>query len=228
MASPGPFDIRKAQPLMKHKFQSIYGLNMKEAFYNFAVVPAEMPIRFMHDANAVLEGELWKGEATEFDNVAVVTLGTGLGFAVSENRKVLCNEIGGPFISIFRTPYEGRILEDYTARRGFLEMYLQLKGEMPQGLTVAELGRMADHGDKISQLVFLKVGEILAHSLKEIIMERQIQCLLFGGQISKSFHLMKPALEQGFSNIACLKRISQVSSIDSAALTGAVIGLSNQ
>jgi glucokinase len=226
IAIPGPFHTEKAMSLMKHKFQNIYGLNLKKCFRSFSIVPDEVPIQFIHDANAVLVGELWKGHAAGFDNAAVVTMGTGLGFAVSEKRIVLCNEIGGPFMSVYNRPYQEGILEDYTAKHAILEMYHQLRKGEPLGtLTVKDIGRMADEGDRISGEVFLKVGEILADALKEIIVERRIRCLLFGGQISRSFQHMKPALEEGFSNTDHLVRISAVSDIDGAALSGAIISM---
>jgi glucokinase len=226
IAIPGPFHTEKAMPLMKHKFQNIYGLDLKECFRSFSIVPRGIPIQFIHDANAVLIGELWKGNAVGFDHAAVVTLGTGLGFAVAEKRIVLCNEIGGPFMSIYNRPYQDGMLEDYTAKRAMLEIYHQLRKSEPSGdLTVRDIGRMADEGDRISQEVFYRVGEILATALKEIIVKRRIQCLLFGGQISRAFRHIKPALEKGLSNTDHLKRISAVSDIDGAALTGAIIGM---
>ena len=226
IAIPGPFHTEKAMPLMKHKFQTIYGLDLRKCFRSFPVVPGEVPIQFIHDANAVLIGELWKGNAVGFDNAAVVTLGTGLGFAVSEKRMVLCNEIGGPYMSVYNRPYQGGMLEDYTAKRGILGIYQQLKKEKPSGnLTVKDIGSMADKGDRISQDIFYRVGEILADALKEIIVERSIRCLLFGGQISRSFLHIKPALEKGFANTGHLERIAAVSDIDGAALSGAIIGM---
>ena len=228
IAFPGPFDIMKAQSLMKHKFQHIYGINLKQAFLSFALFPETMPIHFIHDSNAVLLAELWRGEGLAFNDVAVITLGTGLGFALSENRKVLCNKIGGPYISIYAMPEKEGILEDYTARRGYLSLFQELRGHKnPEDLTVRDIGRMADEGDQLSRQVFFRAGEILARSIRPVLVSRKIQCLLFGGQISNSFRHMKPALEQGLSNIKSLEKISVVSSIDEAALTGAVIGMTS-
>lgn len=226
IAIPGPFHIEKARSLMKHKFQNIYGLDLKKCIRSFPTVPEKVPIQFIHDANAVLIGELWKGNARGFDNAAVVTLGTGLGFALSEKRMVLCNEIGGPFMSIYNRPFRDGILEDYTGKRAFLDLYRQLNEKLPsEGLTVKDIGRMADEGDPISKQVFLRVGEVLAHALKEIIIDRNIQCLLFSGQISHSFRHMKPALVNGLSGADHLERITTVSAIDGAALAGAIIGM---
>jgi glucokinase len=230
IAFPGPFDIYKATPLMKHKFQGIYGLNMRKWFYGISGIPDDIPIKFIHDANAVLSGEIWKGNARGFRNAAVVTLGTGLGFAISEDGKVLCNDIGGPYISIFNLPFKDGNLEDYTAKRGFIKIYRDLSGKAEvDGIEVADIGEWADHGDEISIETFNEVGQILAQSLQEILILRNIECLLFSGQISRSFHHLEPSLKKGLKNIECLNRISVVQSIENAALLGALYNLqSNQ
>ena len=221
VAFPGPFHIEKAIPLMKHKFQAIYGLDMRECFYQMPEISRDVPIQFIHDANAVLTGELWKGNAKGYRNAAVVTLGTGLGFAISENGKVLCNELGGPFLSIFKIPYKNGILEDYTAKRGFLKIYGELNGKPNlNGITVSDIGQWAAGGDTFSIAAFRKVSEILAETLKPILIERKIECLLFGGQISRSFLFMEPSLKEGLKDVRCLKKISAVKSIDHAALLG--------
>lgn len=222
-AFPGPFDIEKATPLMMHKFQGIYGLNLRHYVYANSRVPQDIPIRFIQDANAVLLGEIWKGNAQGFLNAAVVTLGTGLGFAISEDGSILCNEIGGPLLKIYNLPYKEGILEDYTAKRGFIQTYQKLCGKTNiDGIEVADIGHCANNGDDICIQTFAEVGQILAQSLKEILLERRIECLLFGGQISRSFSHMEQSLNDGLKHVKCLKKISVVKSIDHAALFGAV------
>lgn len=222
VAFPGPFDFENGVPMMHHKFQDIYGMNLRKMFYGISGVKGDIPIKFIHDANAVLSGELWKGNAQNFDNAAVVTLGTGLGFAISRNRKVLCNDLGGPLISIFKLPYGNGILEDYTAKRGFLKIYSELNGNtVNNGIKVSDIGERADKGEAIAIQTFKKVGGILAGALRDIVEERNIECLLFGGQISRSFHHLEPSLREEFKNTECLKRISAVKNISNAALLGA-------
>lgn len=226
VAFPGPFDIDRATPLMTHKFQGIYKLNLRDSFSEISGVPDDIPIEFIHDANAVLSGEIWKGNARGFQNPAVITLGTGLGFAISDQGLVLCNEMGGPYLSIFRLPYKDGILEDYTAKRGFLKIYQDISGkEDVDGINVSQIGAWANQGDEASIQTFAEVGRILALSLQEILVDRRIDCLLFGGQISRSFHHLKPSLQEGFKNTDCLKNLSAVKSIDNAALTGALSNL---
>jgi glucokinase len=184
-------------------------------------ISPDIPIRFVHDANSVLAGEIWKGNARGFRNAAVVTLGTGLGFSVSENGKVLCNEIGGPLLPIFKIPYRDGILEDYTAQRGILKKYMELSGNTDtEGIRVSDIGKWADNGDLASIQTFREVGKILAETLNGILVERNVECLLFSGQISRSFQYMEPSLKEGLKKVECLKKISVVKSIDDAALWG--------
>ncbi len=226
IAFPGPFDIERATPIMKHKFQGIYGLNLRDVFGAIPGVPEGVPIKFIHDANAVLSGEIWKGNARGFQNAAVITLGTGLGFAVSKNGNVLCNELGGPYLSIFKIPYKDGILEDYTAKRGFVKMYQELSGKADvDGIEVSDIGNLANLGDEVCIRTFKEVGFILAQSLHNILLELEIECLLFSGQISRSFHHMEPSLREGFKSVDCLKKLSVVKSIDHAALLGALFNI---
>ena len=223
IAFPGPFDIEKATSLMNHKFQAIYGIDLREYFYENSGIPRDIPIKFIHDANAVLVGEIWKGNAQGFKNAAVVTLGTGLGFAVSKDGQVLCNPIGGPFYSIFKIPYKDGILEDYTAKRGFVRIYNELSGKTDDTETsVYEIGQLADNGDEAGIQTFREVGETLAEALHDILVDLEIECLLFCGQISRSFHHLEPSLKEGLKDIEHLQRISVVKSIDNAALLGAL------
>ena len=226
IAFPGPFNVEKATPLMEHKFQSIYGLDLREYFYTSTSISPNTPVQFIHDANSVLLGELWKGKAKGFKNVSAVTLGTGLGFAISKNGEVLCNEIGGPYLSIFRTPYKDGILEDYTAKRGFLKIYGKLSGrENTEEITVAEISELAVKGEEAALETFKEIGTILGEVLQRILMENKIECLLFSGQISKSFHFMEPAIQESLQGITMLKKISVVEDIDQSALWGTLRNL---
>jgi len=227
MAFPGPFDYRNGIPLMSHKFQSLYGLSLGEALSGNLSKYKNVPFVFVHDANAVLMGEQWKGNGQGFENVAVVTLGTGLGFAVSEKRKVLCNDLGGPLITIYGLPYKEGILEDTISQRGILKSFERYGGLMGIGTDVAAIGRWAEEGDRASILAFRETGSILGEALKDILSERNIQCLLFGGQISRSFSHLETALGVELADVASLARITVVKSIDFSAFWGILFAIKN-
>ncbi len=220
IATPGPFDYNKGIPLMKHKFASIYGLNLSEIIYSRPDIKQGLPICYMHDANAALAGELWKGNAKGFANVALVTLGTGLGFAYSQNGVIRYNPEGGPGKSIFTLPYKDGILEDYASKRGIIKLYNEKNGKSVQNIDVSDIGKRANQGESTSIETFSEIGRILAEVFYNILDQHGIQCLLFGGQISRSFHHMEGSLKTGLNSIKSLERISTVKNIDDAALYG--------
>ena len=221
IAIPGPFDYHNGLSLMTHKFQSLYGLNLKDLIVEVTSVNPGLPVVFVHDANAVLYGEQWLGYAKDFANTAVVTIGTGLGFAHSQNGTVQCNDWGSPLITIFKTPYGQGILEDYVSKRGILTIYDDMAEKGTAGnLKVIDIANLADKGDRAALATFREVGHILSGVLAGTIAEKNIECLLFAGQISRSFRHMEAAVREGLKNVGGLKQISPVKSIDYAAFYG--------
>ena len=105
VAIPGPFRYSDGTFLMKHKFASVYG----ERFQDLAGLET---CSFAHDVNVMLLGELEQTGREGFDKVALVSLGTGLGFAMAEDGCLLTNELGSPLVPIYNRPYRDGILED--------------------------------------------------------------------------------------------------------------------
>ncbi len=221
IAFPGPFNYALGTSMMTHKYGSINGLNLKKIISDSLNLDKNIPLIFKHDANSVLEGEIWKGNAIEFSNSALITLGTGLGFACAIGGEVKTNEIGGPYITIFKLPYNDGILEDYVSRRGFLKIYNELKGgNIPQNFDVSDIALLACDGDESAIETFEKVGSIVASAIKPILINNKIECLLFAGQISQSFIYMEKSIKTALSEVKSLKKISCADSIETAALTG--------
>lgn len=207
VAIPGPFDYEKGIFLMKHKFAAVYG----ESFAD--IIGGNREYRFIHDVNAMLLGEMVSGVGKGYDRVALVTLGTGLGFAMSIDGCLLKNEMGSPAVPIWNLPYRDGILEDYVSKRGFLR-------GLPDGLTVKDLAMKANNGDSEALFRFADAGAVLARSIAPILEEYKIECLLFGGQISRSFNLFGPAVRSGLAKVSSLKQISRVSDIGAATFNG--------
>lgn len=85
--------------------------------------------------------------------------------------------------------------------------------------TVKEIADRAKAGEKEASGAFLTAGARLAESIAPMLREYSIECLLFGGQISRSFSLMEPALTEGLKSCS-LKRLSAISDIDNATFRG--------
>ena len=197
IAIPGPFDYAAGVSRMTHKFRSICGVDLRGVLHAMPGVPADAEIRFMQDVNAALAGEIARGNAAGYGASALVSLGTGLGFALSRDGRVLCNPAGGPKVVIFNLPYRDGILEDYASKRGFLRIYGELAGQ-----------------------TFATVGGILAAALRDLLVEHGVECLLLGGQISRSFAHMEAALRDGLRDVAGLTRIAPAEHIGEAAFYG--------
>lgn len=221
VAFPGPFDYAAGVPRMTHKFRSIYGVSLAEVLHGLPEVGPDMPVSFMHDVNAVLAGELACGNACGYADAAVVTLGTGLGFAHCRGGEIRCSPLGSPLLPIYNRPYRDGIVEDWVSKRGFMRVYGEVTGRTPEAtLTVADLGRMAGAGDAAARETFARVGAILAASLRELLPELRTECLLLGGQISRSFVHLEPALREGLQGLPELRRIAPVAHIGAAAFYG--------
>lgn len=213
VAMPGPFDYGKGIFLMAHKFASVYG----EDFRTLAQVPECVDIRFTHDVNGMLSGELVYGNGKGWSRVALVTLGTGLGFSVGIDGHILKKPAGSPLISIFNRPYRDGILEDYASKRGFMSIYASHGGK---AITVKEIASRANEGEYAALATFREVAETLADELAPILDEFGIECLLFGGQISRSFNLMEDTLTKKLEKLSSLKKISPISDFSNATFNG--------
>lgn len=211
VAIPGPFRYADGTFLMKHKFAAVYG----EKFADLVADEGNgtRSFRFIHDVNCMLLGEMKNGAGAGYDRVALVTLGTGLGFAMSLDGKLLQNEQGSPLIPIYNRPFRDGVLEDYVSKRGLLR-------GCDERLTVKDLAMKAYDGDVAALARFREAGTILAEVIGPVLREYGIQCLLFGGQISRSYSLLAPSLEAGLSGIPGLQHVGPISDIDNATFNG--------
>ena len=221
VAFPGPFDYNTGISYMTHKFAALEKVSMKDFFHSLLDIGEDMPVVFMHDVTAAVMGEMSFGAAQGYKNVAVVTLGTGLGFSHTIDGEIQFSPVGSPAVSIYNRPYRDGVLEDYASKRGFLRSDAEVCGsELPSNLTVAMIGGLCAEGDKEALQSFYNVGEILATELKPLLEEYNIECLLFGGQISRSFRFFEPAISHLKEDVASLKHISSMQNLSTAAPLG--------
>jgi len=204
---PGPFDYRRGIFLMKHKYAAVYGMSFRE----LAGIPESVPMKFVHDVNAPLSGLLVLRPALRQGRVALVTLGTGLGFSYAVDGEVRMNENLGPAISLYNRPYRDGILEDYVSRRALLKAY----GKPVEG-DVKEISDRARRGEPEAVEAFLSAGKAFAEGAGPLLRELGIRTVFFGGQIAKSFDLMRPAAEPLLPGI----QLEVVEDFEAAALKG--------
>lgn len=221
VAIPGPFDYSNGIFRMKHKFCAVYD----EPFRKIAAIPEFVKLVFAHDVNSMLAGEMAYSDAKSYSRVALITLGTGLGFSMCIDGEILKTSMGSPLHAIYNIPYKDGILEDYASKRGFMSIYESKSGEI---VTVKEIANRAFSGEKAAKETFESVAGTIADALMPIMQKFDIECILFGGQISKSFALMEPVLKSAFSNQKNIKQITTISDFENATFNGLKSLLSEQ
>jgi len=221
---PRPFDYEKGVSLMRHKFGAIYRVNLKEELIRRLELPRNFTIRFENDAWTFLRGEAWLGAAKGCRRTVGITLGTGLGSAFMVGDQVVLEGTGvPPNGSVYDLPYEGGIVEDKISRRGIISRYKELAGrKYREGLDVEDIAiRGIKYEDKFSVQVFDEVGHRLGQVLKQILSEFRAECLVVGGQISKSFMLFSNPLKEELQLVSTLRNITSASMIDLSPIYGA-------
>jgi len=223
VATPGPFDYERGASLMTHKFQAIRGLPLRDRFRAPGLLPADAPIVFVQDVHAFLLGEHWGGAARGIADVAAITVGTGLGFGVMKDGRVLDNGKGGPHRVVFDLPYGDGILEDRVSRRGIIAAYRRRSPEAD--LDVVDIAAKARGGDVAAAEVFAETGAILGRELAGVLSEYAISDVVFGGQISRSFDLFGPRFQKTLSRMGQTVRAARGGNLEFAALLGAARAL---
>ncbi len=198
IAIPGPFDYRQGIFRADHKFAAVKGLSFRE----LAGLPEGTDVRFIHDVCAVLEGAVRMLGLSD-ENTAVVTLGTGLGFAIAERGAVRYGPTLSPADGIWNLPYGDGILEDRVSGRGLRAIYSELGGEPT--LTARDIAEKAFHGDRMAFEAYERMGSVLGEVICPILEKNQVRNLLFAGQISQSLALMEDGLR---SHLGGLIRIA--------------------
>jgi glucokinase len=226
IAMPGPFDYAEGVSLMGRgfapkKFAAIYGINLRKEFIKRLSLKEDFPIIFEPDSWAFLRGEAWVGNARGYNRVIGVTLGTGLGSAFMVNGEIVLDEPGVPPLGwMAMIPYKNGVLEDWVSRRGILARYRELSGRNIEGLDVVDIAYQASSGDKVSLQVFEEMGLLLGKALRRVSSEFKPECIVFGGQISKSFHLFEKPLKAQLERIPSLRKVVPAHSIDLSPLYG--------
>ena len=181
IAIPGPFDYARGISLMEHKFRAIKGLELRN------VLP-ELPLRFVHDANAFLLGEVAVGAVRGVVRAAGITLGTGLGAALVVDGKPVCNALGSPAenVSLWSKPFRNGVVEDHISSRALLAKY-----PAPDVKAIADAAKA---GDDRALAVWREFGEALNEVLIPWCVMHEIGRIVLGGQIAKDYALFSAPL----------------------------------
>jgi glucokinase len=217
IAMPNPFDYECGVSYMRHKYQQIYGENLRTGLACRLWINSDH-IHFLNDAAAFLTGELHKGAATGVGRAIGITLGTGVGSAFAVDGKIVLNGRGvPPGGEIWNLPYRDSIVEDVISTRAIQRLYEQRAGCHAE---VREISAMATNNLHARQ-TFESFGNELGKVLRHIGLEFGPDRVVLGGGIARAAALFLPATEKELADIALPLRVSPL--FDQAPLIGAGI-----
>lgn len=212
LAMPGPFDYENGISLIKdlHKYEAIYGLNIKLYLSEELRVDAA-DILFRNDAEAFLQGEVVVGAGTGSRKVLGLTLGTGFGSALSVDGIVKDLNLGGE-------PYKESIADDYFSTRWFLRRYREITGLSATG--VSALISMSKHSAVVRN-IFDEFTVNLSLFLRNIIQTEAPDVIVIGGNIAKASGMFVDELTSRLTAYAESLKIKLALLGEDAALMGA-------
>lgn len=200
---------------MQHKYTAICGVPLRPWF---EVVLGNVQVLFLHDSAAFILGEV--GEDYPCCRVAGVMIGTGLGFALMIDGKPCVTAKGTPLISVWNAPYRDGIAEDYISARAIVRAY---NGRAEKPLESAkEIGLLAERDDALAGQTYEEMGRDLGSAVRQILIENEIEMLLIGGQIARSFSVFGDALREALGKIPSLRTAAPIEEPDLVHLRGAV------
>lgn len=191
LAMPGPFDYLNGIALFKgvKKFDSLYGVDVKKEIQDRLGLSSDFPVRFLNDATCFAIGESWLGKASDYKKVIAITLGTGFGTAFINNGLPVTEGKGVPKEGcLYHVPFKKSIADEYFSTRWFIKEYKSKSGQNIKG--VNELVKITETSEEAME-VFEQFGENMGEFMLKWIKDFKADCIIIGGNISKSYGLFQ-------------------------------------
>ncbi len=219
-AMPGPFDYVSGICLIRGvpKYEKLYGVNVGKAIGSRLGLPCDCRVRFMNDASSFAVGEAWAGKAAGYHRMMAITLGTGFGSAFLEDRIPVVEGDRVPKMGcVYHLPFGNGIADDYFSTRWFTARYREVTGQEAAG--VREVAMMAGRAPEVKE-IFSEFGTGLGGFLAPWLIRFGAEILVIGGNISHSFNLFGPAMENTLRREGCDTIIAISELKEDAALLG--------
>lgn len=179
IAMPGPFDYDNGISLMngQSKYDSIYKLNTTIAIKN-SIGDSSLQIKYINDAAAFLQGEVFASNREEESCILGITLGTGLGSAVKQKDSKAFDA------NLWDSPYGTTIFEEYLVTRWFTKRFYDLTKIEEKGLKEI----INNHQNTQAFLKLMEEYRIHLYNFLTYFSEKyNCQTFIIGGNISKAW-----------------------------------------
>lgn len=177
-----------------------------------------LPVAAGNDANVAALGEMWKGGGQGYQDVVMVTLGTGVGGGIILDGKIWAGSTGaaGEFGHMTVNPDETDVcgcgcyghLEQYTSATGIVRMAKKelAANDAPttlrnyENLSAKNVFDEAKAGDAVAAALVDKLCAILAGALNHVAAIVDPQIFVIGGGVSKAGEILIEGLKKHYNN----------------------------
>lgn len=182
IAMPGPFDYEHGIALMRgqNKYDDLYGLNITQGLYN-ALGSTSFDIRYINDAAAFLQGEVFALGRDQEMRILGITLGTGLGSAVWNRGQKAYDA------DLWNIPYKAAIFEEYLVTRWFTKRFQEITKSTEPGLK--EIIEHHQHTAAFQHLMSEYRGHLFQF-LTYFSEKHQCKTYIIGGNIAKAWDII--------------------------------------
>lgn len=173
IGTPGFIDSENGIVTFAGNIKGWTGLNLKEAVEEFV----DIPVFVENDANIALIAEKWIGACKDYDNVVMITLGTGLGGAIYTKEGGLLSgshfqgaELGHMILHAGGDPCtcgQNGCAESYCAGNALTKGYKKLTGKELSGQAIFDLVKTDNDARKVLEDYQSDLGYLLT-SLRNI------------------------------------------------------------
>lgn len=216
VCAPGPFDFKTGTSKTEHKLPSLYGVSLAELFKKENPL---VEVMFIHDSTAFALGAMTEMQKLKNEKFCAVMIGTGLGYTVVENGKVLVREDERPIRALWQEDYKNGKVEAFVSATAMIKKAKE-KGYNFNG--VYEMSLSARKGEKLVKEIFFETGRDLGEILSEKKKEDGFNKIVIGGNVALSFDLM----ESGFKS-KCNVEYDLVKNPSTCALNGLAFAIEN-
>lgn len=170
-----------------------------------------------NDANVAALGEAWQGGGKDYDDIVMITLGTGVGGGVIINGKIItgynggAGEIGHMHVDDNETDSCncGRkgCLEQFTSATGVVRLAKRLMNntdketkmrEFGENITAKDVFDLAKEGDAGAKEVVETMGTYLGTAMSHIAVVVNPQAFIIGGGVSKAGQFLIDAIKDKY------------------------------
>ena len=177
-----------------------------------------LPVVAANDANVAALGEMWMGGGKGYEDVIMITLGTGVGGGVIIGGKVIAgsNGAGGEIGHMIVNPKESDVcgcgghghLEQYASATGIVRLAKKKLRDSEDYSTLRNVTSISakdifDHakaGDKIAMELVEELGFYLGTALAHVACVVDPQVFVIGGGVSKAGNILIETVEKYYNN----------------------------